>query len=149
MKVREPESTDAMAALFRELKQMRYGRTTAGANARRSLSPAERDVVLRKTGGRCHVCGGEVDGDWHADHIAAHSTGGVGAAANLLAAHSLCNGYRKRFLPEEVIYVLKLGVWAKTEIEKLTPVGRAIGNAFVAHEKARRKRSRRRSSPAP
>jgi len=48
-------------------------------------------------------------------------------------------------MPEEMLYVLKLGIWAKTEIEKLSPTGRVIGDAFIRYEGNRRKRTRRTS----
>jgi hypothetical protein len=148
MTFREPRSVEAMAALFRELKARRYGRTVAGARDRRALTPAQREAVLAKTDGACHGCGGIIGGDWHADHVSAHSTGGRGHGANLLAAHAVCNGYKKRFLPEEMIYVLKLGIWAKTEIERQSSTGRAIGAAFITHEASRRRRTRKPSGPA-
>jgi len=158
MSVREPESVDAgsvdtdsveeMAALFRSLKARRDRRTLASVQGRRRLTVAERNTILAKTGGVCHICGGPIRGVWHADHVAAHSTGGADSVVNLLAAHAICNGYKKRFLPEEMIYVLKLGIWAKTRIETLSPTGRVIGDAFVEHEKSRRTRTRKRSRTA-
>lgn len=74
--------------------------------------------------GRCHVCGGHVNSDWHADHVLAHDVGGAHAAENYLPAHALCSNYRWGFLAEKFLYILKIGVWARTHLEKQTPIGR-------------------------
>ena len=36
---------------------------------RHPLKPKERKLILSKTDGRCHICGGLVGDSWHADHI--------------------------------------------------------------------------------
>ena len=88
---------DAFAAFLRELRLMRRRRKAElgeTAAPRKILSAAERKEVCRKTAGRCHICGGTVDGKWQADHVFAHSGGGAHAADNYLLAHALCNNYR-------------------------------------------------------
>jgi len=50
--------------------------------------------VFKKTSGRCHICGGSIDGKWQADHVFSHSVGGAHTANNYLPAHALCNNYR-------------------------------------------------------
>lgn len=71
-----------------------------------------------KTGGPCHICGGLIDGRWQADHVLAYSGGGGHAADNYLPAHELCSIYRWDYLAEEFQEILKLGVWARTQIER-------------------------------
>jgi 5-methylcytosine-specific restriction endonuclease McrA len=73
---------------------------------RESLSPRERDQVLAKTGGRCHLCGDPIEGKWKADHIAPYALGGGHSPDNYLPAHSLCNGYRWFYKPEEFQWIL-------------------------------------------
>lgn len=46
----------------RELEVRSHGRK------RQSLTPSERQAIMDKTGGRCHICGGEIEPDWTADH---------------------------------------------------------------------------------
>lgn len=100
--------------------------------------------MFAKTGGRCHICGGPiVDAAWPADHVLAYSGGGTHSVDNYLAAHALCNNYRWDYLPEEFQYILKLGVWLRTQIEKQTVLGRACTIAFAAYEKRRAGRGRR------
>jgi hypothetical protein len=45
---------------------------------RQSLSREERRTVLRKTAGRCHMCGGKVtENKFAAGHVLAHAGGGT------------------------------------------------------------------------
>jgi len=119
------------------------GKKSSVRHRRLSLTPAERKKVLAKTSGRCHICGGTVEGEqWQADHVTARSAGGLHTIDNYLPAHTICNNYRWDYLPEEFQYILKLGVWARTQIERGTPVGNDIASAFEAYETRRSKRRR-------
>jgi 5-methylcytosine-specific restriction endonuclease McrA len=96
----------------------------SGRVPRRALTRADRGELLLKTGGRCHICGGTIDGnDWEADHVLAHGSGGAHAIDNYLPAHSLCNNYRWYYDAEEFQWILKPGVWVRTHIEKETRLG--------------------------
>lgn len=132
------------------LKKLRAIREKAKAENRRPrlkrLSPAEREVVLSKTAGRCHICGGEIAGTWQADHVLAHSAGGAHASENYLAAHRTCNNYRWDYLPEEFAVILKLGVWARTQIETGTRLGNELGSQFEKHEARREARRKKRAT---
>lgn len=120
------------------LRKLREERKEAtGRPARRALTKSERLQVLGKTDSRCHICGGEIEGRWDADHVLAHSGGGDHSVDNYLPAHGTCNNYRWDYLPEEFQLIVKLGVWARTEIEKGTRVGRSIESEFTKHEARR------------
>ncbi len=124
--------------LIRLRGQRREGKRTSTRKPRSSLTAAERRQVLAKTSRRCHICGGTIDGNaWQADHVMAHSAGGIHQIDNYLPAHSLCNNYRWDYLPEEFQYILKLGVWARTQIERGTLIGNAAASAFAAYEARR------------
>ena len=113
---------------------------------RESLSGIERDQVLAKTGGRCHICGGLIEGKWEADHVFSHSLGGQHSIDNYLPTHSICNGYRWFYEPEEFQWILKLGVWLRTQIERKTALGRLAATAFWMHERIRESRRKKRTS---
>src|SRR5450755_2268818 len=109
-------------ALSNHLRQLRLKRRAlkkelgVAKRRRQPLSATERSKILQKTGNKCHICGGEILDQWHADHVLAHSTGGQHSAENYLPAHSLCNNYRWDYTPEEFQYILKLGIWIRTII---------------------------------
>jgi hypothetical protein len=88
----------------------------------------------------CSVNGPIKGNDWQADHVLAHAAGGKHSAHNYLAAHAICNNYRWNYDAKEFQWILKLGVWLRTEIEKETPVGLAAGQEFCQHDCRRCKR---------
>ena len=98
--------------------------------------------MLRKTGGRCHICGGRIrrGSQWSADHILAHAHGGKHDVSNYLPAHGSCNSYRRALGAEEFQWVLKLGVWLRSQIAGKRPDAMALAERFVSHEKRRDKR---------
>ena len=133
-------NSDEFAARLKELRQRRREITSSrrlNRPARKALTGAERTYIFGKTNGRCHICGGEIDRQWQADHVFAQSAGGRHRVDNYLPAHAICNNYRWHYGPEELQWILKLGVFARTEIENQTTVGEVVGKAFVRKENAR------------
>jgi hypothetical protein len=135
--VRQAESFRAKLVRLHETRRKEKKRTK---KQRRALTAMQRRLVLEKTAGRCHVCGGKVGRRWQADHVSPHTRGGSHAEDNYLAAHALCNNYRWHYLPEELQLVMKLGVWARAQVEKGTPLGMAIAAGFLTHERRRERR---------
>jgi len=137
-----PGSASEFAEYLRELRSQRKARKSEhrGSPERQPLSRADREVILAKTAARCHVCGGKIQGRWHADHVLAHSAGGEHITDNYLAAHPICNNYRWDYLPEEFQEIMRLGVWLRTQIEKETRIGRSAAEAFIRYDKGRIKR---------
>ena len=128
------------------LAKLQKGRRDVIRNIRKTrgrrvqLTAQQRKRILAKTGRRCHLCGGLIKGKWQADHVFSYCRGGKHSEDNYLPAHELCNNYRWHYTPEEFQHILKLGVWARTQIKKLTPIGRSIGERFLVHERARNRR---------
>ena len=121
-----PRSPKLLASRPRKLRAARRQRHIASRRAptrQGHLTKDERAVVLDKTAGRCHMCSGKVVVDWEADHVLAHSSGGPHRADNYLPAHTLCNNYRWDYLPEEFRWVLKIGVWARKQMETSSGLG--------------------------
>lgn len=109
------------------------------------LSNAQRQRVFDKTDGLCHVCGIKLERDnFQADHVKPFSSGGIDIVDNFLPACSQCNNYRWDYSPEEMQWILKLGVWLKTEIQKKSLEGL---NALPKFVKDEIKREKRRKNP--
>jgi 5-methylcytosine-specific restriction endonuclease McrA len=135
-----PNNTIELSAYLRALSNSRGSlkkQTRLQRRQRKRLSSAERDTILEKTDGRCHLCGGPIDGAWEADHVLAHIRGGGDSVDNYLPAHRICNNYRWFYLAEEFQEILRLGVWLRTQIEKQTRLGESAGEEFVKYEKQR------------
>lgn len=147
---------DDLANYLRELrKKKREAGETAEKAARTSLTAEERGIILGKTGGLCHICGGAIDDAfyWEADHVLRHFAGGSNDLNNYLAAHGLCNTCRWHNSPQETQWILKIGVWARGLMEGNNGdkvLGRQMLVAFVKKEKdrERRKKQYKQSPPA-
>ncbi|MDY6970329.1 MAG: HNH endonuclease [Spirochaetota bacterium] len=107
---------------------------------RQPLSKDERSEILAKTDSRCHICGGEIEGAWDADHVLSHSKGGEHSVDNYLPAHKICNNYRWDYIAEEFQEILKLGVWIRTQIERETAIGKLVADKFFKYEIQKRNR---------
>jgi len=101
---------------------------------------SERKAIFEKTAGRCHICGGEIDGPWEADHVFSHSLGGGHAVSNYLPAHPICNNYRWFYGTEEFQWILKLGVWLRTRVELKERIGMEAAGQFIRYDQRRHKR---------
>lgn len=142
-------SAQQFGAHLRALRSDRLQRKLAvrgQGHKRRRLPAAERRAILSKTGGRCHICGGEIDGAWDADHVFAHAQGGAHAVDNYLPAHSICNSYRWFYGAEEFQWILKLGVWMKAQIESGDGSTLKLSERFVQYEARRDSRRKRRDN---
>lgn len=140
---------DTPSVLSAELRRLYARRQSVKKTEQRiprnKISHEDRIAILKKTDFRCHICGQEVtEKNFHADHISAHSKGGDNDIGNYLPSCSYCNSYRWDYLSEEIKWILKIGVWAKTQIEFETDLGTKIANLLVEHEK---KREFRRKQP--
>ena len=139
-----PKTAQTVSRLLHRMRIKRRKLKLADGKQRRgSLTSKERDQVITKTGGRCHICGGVIEGLWQADHAFAHSCGGLHEPNNYLPGHPLCKNYRWDYSAEEFQWVLKIGVWARTQIERQSPVGREMAERFVAYEHRRENRRTR------
>jgi len=72
--------------------------------------------------------------------VLAHSNRGTHAMENYLPAHRLCNNYRWDYSAEEFQWILKLGVWVRTQVERETEIGTDLRDVFHQYELARQKR---------
>src|SRR6476620_2742107 len=126
--------TKQLAAL-RNARRDRQARQRKTPRPRKSLTPTQRADVLAKTAKRCHICGGTITTtSWDADHVLSHSDGGPHVIDNYLAAHSLCNNYRWDYSPEEFQWVLKIGVWARRQMERRSALGTELAARFYEYE---------------
>lgn len=144
-------SANGFALRLKRLRERRRKGQNASSTGRQTLTKDQRTIILPKTGGRCHICGGEIKkGEkWQADHVLAHALGGKHSTANYLAAHSICNSYRWHYGSEEFQWILNLGVWIRTIIEKRGSLGMSIAEKFVKSEKSRISRHKNNSGKSP
>jgi hypothetical protein len=136
----------AHLCVLRRKRRRRELEIRSRGRKRQSLTRSERQVIMSKTGGRCHICGGKIELDWTADHVFAHAQGGLHSANNYLPAHPICNQYRWFFGPEEFQWILKLGVWFRTKIQSKRPDALRLAEGFLHHEAGRERRRKKKIS---
>ena len=108
---------------------------------RSALTKRQREALLTKTDGRCHICGIKLElNKFHADHVQSHITGGVHIENNYLPSCSTCNNLRWHYSPEEIQVIMKLGRWLKTKLLEETQESLSLANQFVKHDMGLRKR---------
>ena len=132
-------TTTSLINALKELHKIRKDNKIA-SNRRQVLTSNERVQILEKTDNRCHVCGTLITGKFHADHVKCHSSGGDHNIANYLPSCESCNRYRWHYSSEEIQFILKIGVWVRSQIEKETKLGQTMAEAFVGHESKIRSR---------
>lgn len=79
--------------------------------SRHRLSETDRGLVLARTRGDCHFCGGAIRTSFDLDHIVPFARGGSNDLDNFLAAHRWCNGARGQAGPTELNLSLLVGRW--------------------------------------
>jgi 5-methylcytosine-specific restriction endonuclease McrA len=132
-----PQSDDELTKRLKDLhearktEQARRKQKEKEQERRRQLTADERNQVFSKTGGHCHLCGGEMNQSsggelteerevlphFVVDHIVPFASGGKDSLDNFLAAHGLCNGCRWFYSPEEFQWILRIGIWARKQME--------------------------------
>ena len=126
--------------LAKELKRLHLKRRKSKRKIIRGtpLKKSDRNEVLKKTDSKCHMCGQKLTiSDFQADHVRAHVQGGKSNLDNFLPSCSTCNNYRWHYISAEIQWILKIGVWAKTQIENQTIAGLSIANGFIKYEARR------------
>ena len=149
-----PKSADALAERLKSLhearKKVQEERKKLPQGRRRQLADDERANVFKKTAGHCHLCGGNMnetsdgelpqeralDVEFVVDHIVSHASGGPDSLDNFLAAHGLCNGARWFYSPEEFQWILRMGVWARKQMEDGKGIGVQMREEFLKNEEA-------------
>ena len=108
---------DILVNEFNQLYQNRLHNKQKSKNFKRkktTLTESQREKIFEKTGGLCHVCGCNLQlNAFEADHVKPYSQGGTDITDNFLPSCSQCNSYRWNYSPEEIQWILKLGVWLK------------------------------------
>ena len=108
----------------------------------KKLTEKQRKIIHLKTNGRCHFCGIKVPvNNFQADHVVCHVRGGEHVEDNYLPSCFICNNYRWHYLTRELQIILKMGVWARTQVEHQTMIGLDIANKFSKKESSRIKRN--------
>jgi len=99
-KVNIKSQHDLSSRLYELHMQRKHGKLKLPRKS--PLTKNQRQIVLDKTGSKCHVCGDVLTIDkFQADHVKPHCSGVSSDAENYLPSCATCNNYRWHYLPEE------------------------------------------------
>jgi len=115
------------------------------------ISADDREKILEKTGGHCHICGGLLRGYWEADHVKPVLAGGADTFENYLPACQECNRLKWLNRPHEIKKILRLGVYAFGEVYNKTSFGKTLAQFYKRRRHANRRRrvAYRKAQPSP
>ena len=124
-------TAESFSLYFKKLKNDRNKKKKKQPRRYR-LFMSDKISILEKAGYKCHVCGGPVTlSNFHANHVAPHSSSANSRIDNFLPSCNVCNRARWFFDPEEIQWILKLGIFVKTEIEKKSVLGKEIAEKYI------------------
>jgi len=109
---------------------------------RRSPTKQQRELIRKKTGGLCHICGGRLGSRWVSDHVKPVAKGGSSSIENFLPACAVCNRLKWHREPKVIRKIMQLGIYCNKEIDSDTVLGREINRMYrkkVRDARARRK----------
>ena len=72
-------------------KYSSYRANRRAKNRKAFVENIDRDIVWKRDKGLCGICGRDVKGKWHLDHIIPISKGGLHSYNNVQVSHPRCN----------------------------------------------------------
>lgn len=103
----------------------------------KNLKKSDKYEVFSKTNGTCHICGCELKIE---KFSITSSLSKENSLENSLPACQSCKRIYDNYLPSEIKWILKFGLWAKTQVEYETEVGKDIAIEIVEQERDRENR---------
>jgi len=129
---------DKKEVLFAELRRLHTVRNEKGKKDIPKFKKSEKVDIFNKTNGICHICGCELD-------IESFSI--TGSLENGLPACKGCKMIYDNYMPSEIKWMLKIGLWAKTQVEYETDIGKEIATEIIEIEKDREGRKKEQREP--
>jgi hypothetical protein len=137
------EKKEFLSAELRRLNELRSEKKNEKKKSK-TLKKSEKEEVFKKTKGLCHICGIDLQEE---KFSITNSFGKETSFETSLPACQSCKRIYDNYLPSEIKWILKIGLWAKTQIEYETEIGKDIAIEIVEQEKDREKRRKRQRKP--
>ena len=136
------DKTDFFSAELRRLKQERVDKKDTKQLAV-SISKIEKTDIYNKTNGVCHICGINLP----ISNFSITTSYNDNLEKNHLPACSTCKKAYDNYSADEIRWALKIGLWAKTQIEFETDLGKEISIQIIEEEKYRENRRKIKRDP--
>ena len=121
-----------------KLKKERKGKKTV------RLKKQEKIDIYNKTKGICHICGSKLSESKFS--ITSSLTNEISVETSLPACKD-CKRFYDNYLPDEIKWMIKLGMWAKTQVEFETDLGKTIALDITEQEKYRESKRKKPRKP--
>lgn len=137
------DKKDFFSAELRRLNNKRSEKKEKNSTSK-NIKKSEKELVFKKTNGSCHVCGCKLEQE---KFSITSSLGKENSIENSLPACQSCKRIFDNYLPSEIKWILKIGLWAKTQIEYETEIGKDIAIEIIEQEKDRENKKKTKRNP--
>ena len=127
-----------------ELRRLHTIRNEMDKKESPNFKKSEKAEIFNKTNGICHICGCELYFEKFSITCSAEKEKSV---ESCLPACKSCKMIYDNYLSSEIKWMLKIGLWAKTQIEYETDIGKEIATEIIEVEKDRENRKKEPREP--
>lgn len=132
---------EVLSAEFRRLKEERLASNSKKKISR--TSKQQKEEILDSTNSVCHMCGIHLT----IDDFSITSSIGVDFVEKKMPACLSCKKIYDRYLPDEIRWAMKIGLWVRTQIDFETDLGNEIALRIIEEEKYRESRRKNKREP--
>ncbi len=118
------DKKEILSAELRRLSKSRNDNKSISKSRR--FKKAEKEKIYNKTSGVCHICGIKLSPDSFSITASTTTNG-----ETFLPACKACKRMHDNYLPEEIKWILKIGLWVKTQIEYETEIGNMVSGELT------------------
>jgi len=144
MKKNDLPYIDKKEVFSAELRRLHNIRNERGKKKSPHFKKSEKLKIFNKTNGICHICGCNLNVEKFSITIPFEKESTV---ENCLPACKDCKRIYENYLPYEIKWMLKIGLWAKTQVEYETDIGKEIATEIVEIEKDRERKKKDKRKP--
>lgn len=135
------DKPEVLSAEFRRLVDERFN--LKGKRTTSTISKLQKKEIFELTNGVCHICGTHLT----SDNFSITSSLGANSEEKKMPACLTCKKIFDNYLPDEIRWALKIGLWVKTQIGFETDLGNEIALRIIEEEKYRENKRKNKREP--
>lgn len=135
------DKPEFLSAEFRRLKSERIAIKAIKQSS--TTSKLEKKEIFDQTNGICHICGIHLK----IDKFSITTSISTNSEIKKMPACLTCKKNYDKYLPDEIRWAMKIGLWIKTQIEFETDLGNEVALRIVEEEKYRESKRKNKRQP--